>query len=136
MAFDDGRVFADFVADVVFKRDIVIRGDGSEKRCFCYLADATVGFFSVLLNGLNCEAYNVANPSCEISIKNLAKLISNLFPNRNIKIRFEDSNIKKNYLKSSIIKVLPSIKKIKKLGWLPQTTLEEGFTKTIKSFIL
>ena len=95
MALDDGRVFADFVADVVAKRDIVIRGDGSEKRCFCYLADATAGFLSVLLNGINSEAYNVANPSCEISMKNLAKLISNLFPNRNIKIRFEDSGAKK-----------------------------------------
>ena len=135
MALDDGRVFADFVADVVAKRDIVIRGDGSEKRCFCYLADATVGFLSVLLNGINSEAYNVANPSCEISMKNLAKLISKLFPNRNIKIRFEDSDTKKNYIKSPILKALPSIEKIKKLGWLPETSLEEGFTKTIKSFI-
>jgi nucleoside-diphosphate-sugar epimerase len=135
MALDDGRVFADFVADVVAKRDIVIRGDGSEKRCFCYLADATVGFLSVLLNGINSEAYNVANPSCEISMKNLAKLISKLFPNRNVKIRFEDSGTKKNYIRSPILKALPSIEKIKKLGWLPETSLEEGFTKTIKSFI-
>ena len=127
MALDDGRVFADFVADVVAKRDIVIRGDGSEKRCFCYLADATVGFLSVLLNGVNLEAYNVANPSCEISIKNLAKLISDLFPKHNIKIRFEVSEIKKNYLKSPILKSLPSIEKIKKLGWFPTTSLEEGF---------
>jgi len=136
MALDDGRVFADFVADVVAKRDIVIRGDGSEKRCFCYLADATVGFFSVLLNGANSEAYNVANPLCEISMKNLAKLIADLFPEHNIKIRFEDSGTKKNYLKSSILKSLPSIEKIKKIGWFPITSLEEGFTKTIKSFIL
>ena len=135
MALDDGRVFADFVADVVAKRDIVVKGDGSEKRCFCYLADATVGFLSVLLNGINSEAYNVANPFCEISMKNLAKLISNLFPNRNIKIRFEDSGTKKNYIRSPILKALPSIEKIKKLGWLPETSLEEGFAKTIKSFI-
>jgi nucleoside-diphosphate-sugar epimerase len=135
MALDDGRVFADFVADVVAKRDIVVKGDGSEKRCFCYLADATVGFLSVLLNGINSEAYNVANPACEISMKNLAELISNLFPNRNIKIRFEVSSAKKNYIKSPILKALPSIEKIKKLGWLPKTSLEEGFTKTIKSFI-
>jgi len=135
MALDDGRVFADFVADVVAKRDIVVKGDGSEKRCFCYLADATAGFLSVLLNGVNSEAYNVANPYCEISMKNLAKLISNLFPDRNTKIRFEQSASEKNYIKSPVLKALPSIYKIKKLGWLPETSLEEGFTKTIKSFI-
>jgi nucleoside-diphosphate-sugar epimerase len=136
IALDDGRVFADFVADVVAKRDIVVKGDGSEKRCFCYLADATVGFLSVLLNGINSEAYNVANPSCEISMKNLAKLISDLFPDRNIKIRFEDCETKKNYLKSPVLQLLPSIEKIKKLGWLPETSLGEGFSKTIKSYIL
>jgi UDP-glucuronate decarboxylase len=136
MALDDGRVFADFVADVVAKRDIVIRGDGSEKRCFCYLADATAGFFSVLLNGANSEAYNVANPLCEISMKNLAKLISDLFSEHNIKIRFEGFETKKNYLKSPILRSLPSIEKIKKIGWFPITSLEEGFSKTIKSFVL
>jgi nucleoside-diphosphate-sugar epimerase len=135
MALDDGRVFADFVSDVVAKRDIVIRGEGLEKRCFCYLSDATKGFMTVLLNGINSEAYNVANPVCEISIKDLAILISNLFPDRNIKIRFEDSKNKKNYLKSPILKLLPSIDKIKKLGWSPETSLEAGFFRTIKSFI-
>jgi nucleoside-diphosphate-sugar epimerase len=136
LLLDDGRVFADFVADVVAKRDIVVRGDGLEKRCFCYLADATVGFLSILLNGINSEAYNIANPSCEISMKNLAKLISGLFPDRNIKIRFQDLEIKKNYLKSTILQSLPSIEKIKKLGWFPKVSLEEGFYKTIKSYIL
>ena len=47
-------------------------------------------------------------------MKNLAKLISDLFPDLNIKIRFEDSEKKKNYLKSPILKSLPSIDKIKK----------------------
>jgi len=135
MTLDDGRVFADFVSDVVAKRDIVVKGDGLEKRCFCYLADATVGFLSVLLKGINSEAYNVANPLCEISMKNLAKLISDLFPERNIKIRFESSETKKNYLRSPILRSLPAIEKIKKLGWLPETSLEVGFAKTIKSYI-
>jgi len=133
---DDGRVFADFVADVVSKRKIIVKGNGLEKRCFCYLSDATVGFLRILLNGADREAYNLGNPSCEISIKNLAKLISNLFPHRNIKIKFERPSIKKNYLKSPVVKVLPSIEKIKKLGWFPKTSLKEGFIKTINSFIL
>tara|TARA_B110000285_G_C15118907_1_gene615877 strand:+ start:30 stop:1091 length:1062 start_codon:yes stop_codon:yes gene_type:complete len=136
LKLDDGRVFADFVADVVLKRKILIKGDGSEKRCFCYISDATIGFLNILLNGVNGEAYNLANPTCEISIKNLAKLISNLFPNRKIKIKFNKSSVKKNYLKSPVIKVLPSIEKIKKIGWCPKTSLKEGFSKTINSFAI
>jgi len=133
---DDGRVFADFVADVVSKRKIIIKGDGLEKRCFCYISDATIGFLRILLNGVNGEVYNLSNPSCEISIKDLAKLISNLFPNLDIKIKFKTSGIKKNYLKSPVIKILPLIEKTKKLGWSPKISLEEGFRKTINSFSL
>jgi len=136
LSLNDGRVFADFVADVVNKRKITIKGNGSEKRCFCYLSDATIGFLKILLNGVNGEVYNLANPSCEISIKNLAKLISNLFPDLKIKIKFRKSGIKKNYLKSPVTKILPSIKKINKIGWFPKTSLEKGFKKTINSFIL
>jgi UDP-glucuronate decarboxylase len=132
---DDGRVFADFVSDVVKKRDILIKGDGKDKRCFCYISDATVGFLRVLLDGVSSEAYNVGNPSGEISMKDLAKLISNLFPERKIKIRFLKSKNKKN-LKSPYTRVLPSIEKIKKIGWAPVISLEKGFTKTIESFIL
>ncbi len=51
MELNDGRVFADFVADIVAGRDIVLKSDGSARRPFCYLADATVGFFKVLLQG-------------------------------------------------------------------------------------
>ena len=45
-ALDDGRVFADFVGDVVAGRDIVLNSDGLARRTFCYLSDATTAFFT------------------------------------------------------------------------------------------
>ena len=56
---DDGRVFADFVADIVAGRDIILTSDGSARRPFCYLSDATIAYFTVLLRGADGEAYNV-----------------------------------------------------------------------------
>jgi UDP-glucuronate decarboxylase len=136
MALDDGRVFADFVADVVAKRDIVLKSDGLAMRPFCYIADATIGFLTVLLRGGNSEAYNIANPFAEISMENLAVLISNLFPERNVGVRFEKLATDDSYLRSPIYRSCPSIEKIKKLGWSPGTGIEEGFRRTIASFIL
>lgn len=121
---------------MVFKRKIAVKGKGLEKPCFCYLADTTISFLRILLNGVDKEVYNFGNPYCEISIKNLAKLISNFFPDRKIQIKFERIINKKKYLKSSVIKLMPSIEKIKKLGWLPKTSLEESFSRTINSFVL
>jgi UDP-glucuronate decarboxylase len=135
MSLDDGRVFADFVADVVSQRDITLKSNGFAMRPFCYIADATIGFFTVLLNGANANAYNLANPDAEISIKDLAALIAGLFPERGVGIRFEIPANDGSYLKSSIVRSLPSIDKINALNWFPDTDLTTGFRRTILSFL-
>ena len=135
MALDDGRVFADFVADVVAQRDIVLKSDGLALRPFCYIADATIGFLTVLLFGGKAEAYNVANPTAEISVRNLATLVAGLFPERGVGTRFEIPLENDAYLKSPISRSCPSIEKIGGLGWFPATSVQDGFRRTIQSFI-
>ena len=135
MALDDGRVFADFVSSVVHKKDIILNSDGKALRPFCYIADATQGFLTALLRGGNAEAYNVGNPNAEISIIELARLIANLFPERMIGVKFYESKSSDSYLHSPIPRSSPSIAKLKSLGWNPSTGLQDGFKRTILSFL-
>jgi nucleoside-diphosphate-sugar epimerase len=135
MALDDGRVFADFVADVVAQRDIVLNSDGLALRPFCYIADATIGFLTVLLSGGKAEAYNVGNPAAEISIRDLATVVAGLFPERGICTRFEVPLNSDAYLRSPISRSCPSIDKINGLGWAPLIGLHDGFRRTIQSFL-
>ena len=135
MALDDGRVFADFVADVVAQRDIVLKSDGLAMRPFCYIADAAIGFLTVLLRGGKAEAYNVANPAAEISIRDLATIVAGLFPERGIGTRFEMPVSSDAYLKSPIVRSCPSIDKINGLGWSPTVGVSDGFRRTIQSFL-
>ncbi len=134
MALDDGRVFADFVADVVAKRDIVLKSDGLAKRPFCYVSDATVGFLTVLLKGDKAEAYNVGNPAAEISMRDLATLIAGLFPERGVGTQFKVQVSSHAYLNSPITRSCPDIEKIKGLGWAPTFGLQDGFRRTVQSF--
>jgi nucleoside-diphosphate-sugar epimerase len=134
MALDDGRVFADFVADVVAKRVIILKSDGLAQRPFCYIADATIGFLTVLLTGGKAEAYNVANPDAEISIRDLATLVAGLFPERGISTRFEVPVCSDAYLKSPISRSCPSIQKMQDLSWFPTIGLHDGFRRTIQSY--
>lgn len=136
MALDDGRVFADFVADVVARRDIVLNSDGAALRPFCYLADATVGFLTVLLKGERGAAYNVGNPHAEIAIRDLATLLAGLYPERGIVPRFAQAIDTNAYLKSPIARSCPAIDKIAALGWQPHTGLADGFRRTIDSFLI
>ena len=120
MKLDDGRVFADFVFDVVNGRDIVMRSDGKAIRAFCYLSDAIIAFFTVILKGEIGQAYNVGNDEAEISIIDLAHLLVNLYPERNLKVIKKDESAMPGYLKSPFNRHVPDISKVKQLGWRPK----------------
>lgn len=132
MDLGDGRVFADFVADIVAGRDIVMKSEGRAERAFCYLADATAGFFTVLLRGEPGQAYNVGNPAGLISIADLAETLTGLFPERGLRVRQEAPA--GGYLPSPIHRNCPDIAKAAALGWRPETTVPEGFRRTVASF--
>jgi nucleoside-diphosphate-sugar epimerase len=133
MALDDGRVFADFVADVVHHRDITLKSDGSAIRAFCYLSDAVRGFFKVLLNGQSGIAYNVANPEGTLSVLELAQLLVGMSPG--LRVEHIGSHVDPNYLKSPIVRNIPDIELLSALGWFPQYLPQEGFSRTLRSFM-
>lgn len=132
MMLDDGRVYADFVADIVARRDIVMNSAGQAERAFCYLSDATAGFFTVLLRGEPGQAYNIGNPQGLTSIASLAKTLTGLFPERGLRVRHEAPA--GGYLPSPIQRNCPDVTKAAALGWRPETTVEEGFRRTVASF--
>ncbi len=134
MALDDGRVYADFVANILKDQNIILNSDGKAKRAFCYLTDATIGFLTVLVNGENGEAYNVGNPQEEYSILELANILVNLYPEKKIEVIL-NKTINANYLKSTITRNSPNIDKLKKLNWNPKVTIEKGFKRTVSSFL-
>ena len=137
LSLNDGRVYADFVKNCINNEDIVINGDGLAKRSFCYISDAILGFFYVLVNGKNGEVYNVGNPNEEYSIKELANSIAELFPEKKLNVIF-NNEVQNNseYLKSPISRNCPNINKIIQLGWIPKISIETGFRRTINSFLI
>ena len=134
LSLDDGRAFADFIANILHDKDIVMKSDGSALRPYCYLADAVQGFFTVLLKGENGQAYNIGNPQCEVSILDLATQLVNLFPEKGLTIVRKDIR-NQGYIKSIVSRNSPDISKIKELGWQPSTSIEDGFRRTIESFL-
>lgn len=133
MKLDDGRVFADFVRSVVMGQDIVLTSSGEAKRSFLYLSDATLAYFLILTKGVNNEAYNVANEQGIISIKELAQIIVGLFPEKGLQVRFEPP--KESYMPSPILSCDVKTAKLNALGFSPKVSIEEGFSKTIRSYL-
>ena len=119
---DDGRVFADFISDIINKKEIVIKSQGWAKRSFCYLSDATIAYFTVLLTGSSGEAYNVGG--FETGIRELAEMLAKEY---NLKVITGTES-------AGYPRVFPDITKIQTLGWIPKTSVLDGFQRTVRSF--
>jgi nucleoside-diphosphate-sugar epimerase len=134
MKLNDGRVFADFIRDVVTGQDITVKGDGKDQRSFCYLSDATTAFLHILLHGHPGHAYNVGNPSGSISIGDLAQLMARLFSKRPPQMGQASSSAGGN-APAMFAATCPDIAKVKAVGWSPTIGLAEGFRRTIDYYL-
>jgi len=130
----DRRVLPDFARDVLNDMDIVMYSDGSPTRTFCYVADAIVGHYKVLLKGRNGEPYNIGVDNPEISMAELANKVINIskdlfgYEGKLVK----QPNKEKDYLVDNPNRRCPQIDKaISELGYAPGISLEEGLKRTL-----
>jgi UDP-glucuronate decarboxylase len=134
IALDDGRVFADFVACAVAGKDIVLTSDGTATRPFCYVTDAIIGLFTIMLLGTSGEAYNLANDDAIISVAQLAQVVAACVPQSGIKPVFDKSARPPGYIPSKIAGGTIDTRKIRALGWKPTVTPQVGFSRMIESY--
>jgi len=113
----------EFVKRSLSNKPLVIYGDGSQIRAWCYIDDC--------INGLRIIAekekgvYNIGYPDEALTTISLAKLVLEITKSKS---KF---NFKK--IQSSDIRLrVPNISKISKLGYKPKVTLREGLSKTIE----
>lgn len=131
---NDGRVFADFVFNVLRGENIVMNSDGSARRAFCYVSDAVAGFFTVLLKGEVAQPYNVANPAAELSVMELAELMVRLYPEKGLKVERSFSSDNNQYLASTFSRLAPDVARLQGLGWTANIVPEQGFRRMIEAY--
>jgi dTDP-glucose 4,6-dehydratase len=131
---NDGRVFADFVFNVLRGENIVMHSDGSARRAFCYASDAIAGFFSVLLTGAPAEPYNVANPAGELSVMELAELLVGLYPEKRLALDRRHAPDSPGYIPSAYSRLVPDVGRLSTLGWTARINPEAGFRRMIEAY--
>ena len=130
----DKRVLPDFARDIFAGRDITMHSDGSPTRTFCYIADAIVGYYKILVGGKPGEAYNIGVEKPEISMAHLAEKVIDiarqLFDYQG-KVRYLAST-EADYLVDNPNRRCPLITKARQeLGYDPGISLEEGLRKSL-----
>ncbi|UNK71047.1 NAD-dependent epimerase/dehydratase family protein [Microbacterium sp. H1-D42] len=128
MLLDDGRVQADFTADVINGRDITLNSDGSARRTYTYVADAVAGMFYAMLLG-DAPAYNIADRDGFISIRDLAEAFTRARPEKDLNVRFS-AGVDLSAYNPTRGQGLDDTR-LRGLGWRPQAGLNAGIDRTI-----
>tara|TARA_Y100001978_G_C23610045_1_gene393097 strand:+ start:47 stop:1006 length:960 start_codon:yes stop_codon:yes gene_type:complete len=123
---NDGRVVSNFICQALQNKPLTIYGKGTQTRSFCYVEDLIEGMNNLMQSKVTSPV-NIGNPE-ELTILELAQKIRNKI-NPNLEIIF------KPLPQDDPLRRQPDITKAKnKIGWQPNTSLDDGLDKTISWF--
>lgn len=129
----DNRAYAQFLSRAKEGKDILLKSSGSQMRSWCYVEDCATALLSLLKEGKSGEAYNIADPSSQATVRQLAETIASL---AGVKVIVEDSSANKptGQETRAAWATRPSVLNVDKLlalGWSTQGTLREKLAETI-----
>lgn len=129
MQKDDGRVVSNFINWAINDEQLLIDGDGSQTRSFCYVSDLVEGIKKAMFTkGTKGEIINLGNP-IEFTIKDLANEVVNL-TGSNSEITYS-----REFRQDDPMRRRPDIAKANELlDWEPKINLTRGLKETIEFF--
>lgn len=126
---NDNRASTQFLNKAVLGEDIVLYSDGKQMRSYTYVADCVSGIFTVLLNGKEAEAYNVANSDSCVTIAEFAEILAQ---EAGVICAIQKPSEKEKREMTPIEYAILDSTKLQELGWKPQYDISFG----IKSMFL
>ena len=130
MQKSDYRVMPNYAAQIAAKKPLMIYGDGQQTRTFCYIVDAMIGFFRVLLKGVPGEVYNIGNPKPEVTMNDLAGAFAKISP---ISVTVQTTEYPDSYPADEPMRRCPDIRKASlQLDYDPQVNLKEGIRRFLE----
>ena len=121
-----GGAIRAFIEAALAGRDLVIHGDGSQIRAWCYVDDMVEGVLICLEHpGAVGQAFNIGNPRSTVTINELAERIKRLTacPGQLVfqELHYADVELR-----------IPNVQKAREvLGFEAKVDLDEGLAKTI-----
>jgi len=129
MLSTDTKAISQFIKKGVAGEDIVLKSAGTQYYSYTYMADAISGLLYILLLGQNGEAYNIADESSDIMLKDLAGLIA-AYRGKKVVFELPDEVEKAGY--STATKARLDGSKLHGLGWEPAYNIETGIQRTLE----
>jgi UDP-glucuronate decarboxylase len=127
MAFDDGRVVSNFIAQALRGAPLTIFGDGAQTRSFCFVDDLIEGFVRMSRAEGVSLPINLGNPG-EFTILELAREVAGL-------VGVNVDMVRSPLPPDDPQKRKPDITRARELlGFEPRVALRQGLERTIVDF--
>lgn len=134
-SLDDDRVWANFIANVVKRENILLKSNGATYRSFCYVTDTCTALLTVLLKGENAYPYNISDENSNITIRGFARTATEVFADRNLILSFankEDEQEPPLYKEGDLTPEVMDSTKLKQLGWKSNVDIKEGIKRAVE----
>ena len=122
----DTKAISQFFNNALNGEDIVLKSEGKQFYSYQYVADSVSGLLTVLLKGETGEAYNIADESGDITLRDLAALIA---AQAGRKVVFELPDAVESAGFSKATKARLDGFQIRLLGWMPAYGIESGVNR-------
>ena len=129
MRLDDSKAMSEFIMNGVRGEDIILKSQGLPRFSYCYVADCVSGIFYCLLKGKCGEAYNVADSSEILSLREIAEYISSL-AGKKVVFELPSETQAKGFSKA--VNAIMNNDKLRGLGWTPKDDTRSGIKKTVE----
>lgn len=124
----DTKALSQFLHKAIAGEDIVLKSEGTQYYSYLHVTDSVSGLLTVLLNGKNGEAYNIADDASDIMLKDLASIIAEYAGK---KVVFEIPNKTESAGYSRATKARLDATKLQSLGWSARYDIKTGIEKNI-----
>lgn len=124
----DTKALSQFIRKGVDREDIVLKSEGTQFFSYTYVCDAVSGMLYCLLMGECGEAYNIADVSCDITLRDLARTIADYVGTR-VVFDLPDAVEAAGYSKATKARLDSS--RLQSLGWRAQFDMKTALAHTI-----
>ena len=128
MLMSDTKAISQFIKKGISGEDIVLKSGGLQYYSYQYMADSAAGLMYVLLMGEEGEAYNIADESGDIRLKDIASLIAEI---KGSKVIHETPEGAEAAGYSTATKARLDGEKLRGLGWSPEYDIKKGIERTM-----
>ena len=125
----DTKALSQFIRNAVKREDIVLKSAGTQLFSYLYMSDAVLGLLYCALLGKTGNAYNLADPASDVTLRDLASLLAQE-AGRQVVFDLPSETERKGY--STATKAVMDAAKARTLGWKAHYGIGEGLKRTVE----